>query len=91
MFRLDQDRINSLSYEQQVGCGEYVAVVVAHTRSRACWSLVRVPLCFFFVFFSPCFTLLAVQFKIAEFIGAIRGALERGVNEGGVVTEEMVS
>ena len=33
----------------------------------------------------------AFQFKIAEFIGAIRGALERGVNEGGVVTEEMVS
>jgi hypothetical protein len=30
------------------------------------------------------------QFKIAEFIGAIRGAMERGVNEGGVVTEEMV-
>ena len=35
--------------------------------------------------------LTAFQFKIAEFIGAIRGALERGVNEGGVVTEEMVS
>jgi len=32
-----------------------------------------------------------LQFKIAEFIGAIRGAMERGVNEGGVVTEEMVS
>ena len=36
------------------------------------------------------YTLHELQFKIAEFIGAIRGAMERGVNEGGVVTEEMV-
>jgi hypothetical protein len=53
VFRLDQDRINSLSYEQQVGCGEYVAVVVAHIRpfTRVLESLARAPL-FFFVLFS---------------------------------------
>ncbi len=65
------------------GDGTYMFTRVLESFARA--------LLFFFVFFSPCFTHLAVQFKIAEFIGAIRGALERGVNEGGVVTEEMVS
>jgi hypothetical protein len=104
VFRLDQDRINSLSYEQQVAlfeCGDHRGV-----DWRACDGVVRdddrdggdeddsvtmlmvLKIVEFGVPYS--YTLHELQFKIAEFIGAIRGAMERGVNEGGVVTEEMV-